>query len=111
MAREASNSANVMKRWGNTPAIAKGISTKRHEYQSVDHGGGDELPGTGTASKNVEPTDHRNGQADYAHQRFFVSRECRVPEDGLGDAGPNNEQGADRQVGDAIENRIFRVPT
>ena len=97
-----------MKRWGNTPAR---YQHQRHEYQSVDHGGGNELPGAGTASKNVEPTDHRNRQADYAHQRFFVSRECRVSENGLGDAGPNNEQGADRKIGDSIEKRIFRVPT
>ena len=47
------------------------------DYASlVDHGGGDELPGAGTASKNVEPTDHRNRQADYAHERFFVSGKC-----------------------------------
>ena len=30
MARDASSSVNVMKRWGNTPAIAKGISTIGH---------------------------------------------------------------------------------
>jgi hypothetical protein len=87
-----------MKRWGNTPAIAAGISTKARiptcQLRTLQT-----YCRAGTAAKNVEPTYHRDRQADYAHERFFLSRECCVLENGLDDAVPSNEQGADCHVG------------
>ena len=95
MASETSR-ARTSEEMGKHAYDRQGYENSRHEYQSVDNGSGDELPGTRTTSKHIKPTDCHDRQTNHAHEAFLMPNKSGVPEDGLGDAGPNNQQEADQ---------------
>ena len=75
--RIGSKTANVSRKRGNTPAMAKGTSTRANEHHSVQHARGRDPSAAREPAEEIQPAD-RHFHTHYANQCSLVSDENRV---------------------------------